>query len=261
MYRSKSYKEREFKDIEKELRDSKIYFDKVGHLPNRIFLCDGDALGASMELLVSTLELINELFPELDRIGIYATAQNMLDKSEADLKKLASLKLNMAYLGLESGNDQILHMIVKRNTREDMILGSKRLIESGFKLSIIAMLGIGGEDLSKEHVKDTASIINAISPHYFSFLTTMALEGTPYFKMVERGRIKPLTCKKLFIEMRDMLKIINPESSILFRANHVSNQYPLGGTLPHDSDNIVNTLEKWISQTPEGTYPPMPSSM
>jgi radical SAM superfamily enzyme YgiQ (UPF0313 family) len=261
MYRSKKYKEREFSEIESELRHAKIYFDLSGSLPKRIFLCDGDALGASMALLISTLELINELFPDLDRVGIYATAQNMLDKSEDDLKKLVSLKLNMAYLGLESGNDQILHMIVKRNTREDMITGSKKLMDSGFKLSIIAMLGIGGEDLSREHVEDTASIINTIAPQYFSFLTTMALEGTPYYKMVERGRIKPLTCKNLFIEMRDMLKVINPDSNILFRANHVSNQYPLGGTLPQDSNDIVKTLDGWIAQTPEGTYPPMPSSM
>lgn len=261
MYRSKKYRERDFNDIEQELRASKLYFDQAGYKPKRIFLCDGDALGASMKLLVETLELINELFPDLDRVGIYATAQNMIDKSEAELKQLAKLKLNMAYLGLESGNDKILHMIVKKNTRTDMILGSQKLMRSGFKLSIIAMLGIGGEDLSEEHVKDTASIIGGISPQYFSFLTTMALKGTPYFTMVERGKIKPLTCKKLFIEMKEMLSLIKPKNNILFRANHVSNQYPLGGTLPNDSDEIIKTLENWITQTPEKTYPPMPTSM
>jgi radical SAM superfamily enzyme YgiQ (UPF0313 family) len=261
MYRSKKYEERPFSEIKKELVESKAYFDETGYTPSRIFLCDGDALGASMELLESTLNLIHELYPNLDRVGIYATAENMLEKSEEDLKKLVSLKLTMAYLGLESGNDKVLHMIVKGNTQEEMIKGSQKLIQSGMKLSVIAMLGIGGEKFSEEHVSDTAKVINSISPHYFSFLTTMSLPGTPYFKMVERGLIKELTSKKMLGEMRDILGLLRPERDILFRANHVSNQYPLGGTLPNDAEMILGTLDHWIDATPENEYPPIPSSM
>lgn len=261
MYRSKKYRERSFEEIKADLLKSKAFFDQAGFYPQRLFLCDGDALGASMELLVPVLELINELFPKLDRVGVYATAQNMLDKSEADLQKLSSLKLNMAYLGLESGNDKILHMIVKRNTRADMINGSKKLIQNGFRLSVIAMLGIGGEKYTQQHITDTASIVSEISPHYFSFLTTVAIPGTPYHRMVERGSLKPLTSKALMLEMRDILDGINPSREILFRANHVSNQYPLGGSLPKDKTDLVKTVHKWMVKTPEGEYPPIPSSM
>jgi len=261
MYRSKKYRERTFSEVKEDLLKSKEYFSKTGYIPKRIFLCDGDALAASMDLLVPTLELINELFPDLDRIAVYATAQNMLDKTEEDLKKLVSLKLNMAYLGLESGCDDILKMIVKRNTRADMVNGSQKLIQSGFKLSIIAMLGIGGEKHSKAHIEDTATIVSEISPHYFSFLTTVAIPGTPYFKMVERGLIKPLTSKMLLVEMRDILDQINPSREILFRANHVSNQFPLGGSLSRDRKTLVKTVHKWMVSTPEGEFPPIPHSM
>jgi radical SAM superfamily enzyme YgiQ (UPF0313 family) len=261
MYRSKKYSERPFSEVERELIAAKKAFQEMGQMPKRIFLCDGDALGASMDLLVPTLELINQLFPDLDRVGIYATAENMLEKTAEQLQKLSSLKLNMAYLGLESGNDKILHMIVKGNNRSDMIEGSRRIMDNGFKLSIIAMLGIGGENLTDQHITDTASIISEISPEYFSFLTTMAIPGTPYHKMVERGNIKPLTTKALFREMREIIAGISPKQNILFRANHVSNQYPLGGVFPKDSASIMATLDGWIAQTPEGIYPPMPSSM
>ena len=261
MYRSKSYSERDFDDIERELVESKLYFDKTGYSPKRIFLCDGDALGAGQVLLVKTLKKINELFPKLERVGVYATAQNMLDKTKEELEELVSLKLNMAYLGLESGNDKILHMIVKKNTQKDMIEGSQKLIDAGFKLSIIAMLGIGGQKLSKEHIRDTAYVVSKISPHYFSFLTTMAIPGTPYHKMVERGSIQPLTCNELFYEMRSIINDIQPSRNILFRANHVSNQFPLGGTLPRDQQSICRVLDEWIESTPKGTFPPMPASM
>ena len=142
-----------------------------------------------------------------------------------------------------------------------MINGSLKLMNSGFTLSIIAMLGIGGEKLSQTHIEETSSILNEICPDYFSFLTTIAIPGTPYFKMVERGMIRPLTSKSLLFEMRDILDRLNPRKDILFRANHVSNQHPLGGTLPKDKKELVKIVHKWMVSTPEGLYPPIPNSM
>lgn len=262
MYRSKQYRVRRLEEILIDLEKAKAFFMKNKYAPKRIFLCDGDALGAPMEVLVPVLEKINEYFPQLDRISIYATAENMLEKTENELELLSSLKLNMAYLGLESGDDKILHMVVKGNTKDDMINGSLKLKKCGFKLSTIAMLGIGGKKFSKDHIRETADVISKTAPEYFSFLTTMALPGTPYYKMVERGNIEMLTTKELFTEMREIIAEINPTiNSILFRANHVSNQYPIGGEIPREKSSLLAVLDKWISQTPEGIYPPMPSSM
>lgn len=261
MYRSKKYKERDFKDISQELRDARDYFRNIGHMPKRIFLCDGDALGASQDLLVQTLKLINELFPNIERIGIYATAQNMLDKSSDELKELVQLKLNMAYLGLESGSDKILKLIVKGNNRADMIEGSLKLKAAGFKLSVIAMLGLGGSKFTQENIKETSSIISTIAPEYFSFLTTIAIPGTPYHRMASRPSFEATTTKELLGEMKSILEGIHPETDIIFRANHVSNQYPLGGVIPRDTPTLVSILKEWISATKEGEYPPIPSSM
>lgn len=81
MYRSKKYSERSISDIKNEIHQLKQFYKEINQSPKRIFLCDGDALGASQELLEETLIAINEAFPKLERVGIYATAQNMLDKS------------------------------------------------------------------------------------------------------------------------------------------------------------------------------------
>lgn len=261
MYRSKKYKERDFSEIQKEIIKYKEFFDTIGQSPRRFFLCDGDALGANQNLLVQTLEELHKNFPNLERVGIYATAQNMLDKTTSELEELVALKLNMAYLGLESGSDKLLKMIVKGNTRAEMIEGSLKIKEAGFKLSVIAMLGLGGEKFHDENIEETSSIISKISPEYFSFLTTMAIPGTPYHRMATRPTFKPSTTKQLLVEMRDILAKIQPQNEILFRANHVSNQYPLGGKLPQDTQKLIQTLDQWIDQTPEGTFPPIPSSM
>ena len=262
MYRSKTYRVRPLKEVISDLEKSHKYFSKYKSFPEKIFLCDGDALGAPMEILEPTLDKINELFPNISRVGIYATAENILEKSEDELKTLASKKLNIAYLGLESGDDKILHMIVKGNTADDMREASLKIKKCGWKLSTIAMLGVGGRKYSKQHVDATAKIITQTAPHYFSFLTTFAVPGTPYYKMVERGLIDPLTSKELLTEMRDILSQASFESNdILFRANHVSNMHPIGGTLPKDRNMIIQQIDQWITSTPDGEYPKVPQQM
>ncbi len=262
MYRSKKYRERTFDEVFKDIQKASKYYLSNGFAPEKIFLCDGDALGASMKLLTQTLDAINTFFPNIKRVGVYATAQNILEKSEAELQLLASKKLTIAYLGLESGDDKILHMIVKGNSAQEMTEASLKIKQTGFQLSTIAMLGVGGQKLSEQHIENTAKILTQTCPDYFSFLTTFAVPGTPYHKMVERGLITPLTSKELFTEMYQIIKRADFSlNSVEFRANHISNMYPLGGKLPEDKTLILATLENWISEMPEGVYPPTPSQM
>tara|TARA_Y100000768_G_scaffold275882_1_gene211453 strand:+ start:18807 stop:19796 length:990 start_codon:yes stop_codon:yes gene_type:complete len=258
MYRSKTYKVRPIQDIKADIAKCA----RAGMQPEKIFLCDGDALGAPMDILEETLDCIHEFFPEVRRIGVYATAENILEKTSEQLKTLAQKKLTMAYLGLESGDDKILHMVVKGNTAQDMIEASLKIKEQGFKLSTIAMLGIGGKKYSEQHIRATAEVLSQTNPEYFSFLTTFAIPGTPYHRMVERGLIEPLTSKELLIEMHDILEQSTFDlNKVIFRANHVSNAKPIGGILPQDKAQILETLKLWIKQTPAGVYPKMPASM
>lgn len=258
MYRSKNYRERSFAEIEADILKVKA----SGIEPEKVFLCDGDALGAPMELLEPVLLLLRETFPDLRRVGIYATAENMLAKSLEELKRLKELGLEIAYLGLESGDDKILHMIVKGNTAAEMIEGSLRLKSAGIKLSTIVMLGVGGQKYSEQHIFETAKVISETCPEFFSFLTTFSVPGTPYHRMVERGLIEPLTSKMLMYEMYRILELSKfDKNQVIFRANHVSNQYPLGGTLPRDKDKLVAMVKKWWQETPEGLFPPRPERM
>ena len=262
MYRSKTYRVRPIEDILNEIEKSAEYFKAIGTTPDKIFLCDGDALGAPMEILIKTLDKLNSLFPSLRRIGIYATAQNILEKSEEELKLLASKNLNIAYLGLESGDDKVLHMIVKGNTAKEMTEASLKIKSCGFKLSTIVMLGVGGKKYTEQHIENTAKIIGATSPQFFSFLTTFSVPGTPYQRMEQRGLIQPLTSKELLNEMYGILSKAKFDSnSVIFRANHVSNMHPLAGVLPRDTSSILSQIETWIQQTPDGIFPERPTHM
>jgi radical SAM superfamily enzyme YgiQ (UPF0313 family) len=258
MYRSKQYRERSLSDIVSDIKKC----EAQGLSPEKVFLCDGDALGAPQELLLGTLQAIKKLLPNTRRVGVYATAENILEKSDAELSELKENGLEIAYLGLESGDDDVLHMIVKGNSAQEMLDASLKIKAAGIRLSTIAMLGVGGKKYSKEHVKNTAKLISATSPHFLSFLTTFAVPGTPYHKMIKRGLIAPLTSYQLLKEMHDIINLSEfPTNRIIFRANHVSNSRPLGGTLPEDKTKILETIRNWLEDTPQDVYPTPPKSM
>lgn len=256
MYRSKKYSVRSIEDISSDIEKVK------DQRPQKIFLCDGDALGAPMEIIRLSLIKIRQTFGEAVRVGIYATSKNILEKTEGQLIELQGLGLRMAYLGMESGSDKVLHMIVKGNTAEDMYLASQKIQNCGWQISTMAMLGVGGRKFSKEHIEETARIISAAPPNFLSFLTTMALPNTPYKTMVDRKSIEMLSSRELLIEMKEILQKISPinRKRIIFRANHVSNMMPLGGILPGDTKKLCDIIDGWIAQTPKDVFPPMPTS-
>lgn len=258
MYRSKNFRVRKLDEILKDIEICK----SSEQVPEKIFLCDGDALGAPMEILEPTLMALKKAFPQVRSIGIYATAENILQKSKSDLLRLNELGLSIAYLGLESGDNKILHMVVKGNTSEEMIEASLKIKSCHIKLSTIVMLGIGGKKHSDNHQKETAKVLSQTCPHYLSFLTTFAVPGTPYAKMVERELIMPLTTKELFKEMHHIISSTSfSDNRVIFRANHVSNQFPIGGTLPKDQKVLSAFLEQAYQECPEGIYPTAPNQM
>ncbi|MBT3984211.1 MAG: radical SAM protein [Bacteriovoracaceae bacterium] len=255
MYADKVYRERSISEISSDIKKAKWYSDQTNMTPQKIFLCDGDALGSSMELLTQVLDEIGEYFPDVRRIGIYATAENILKKTDDELKLLVSKKLSIAYLGMESGNDQVLKLVVKGNTSSDMVDAGQKVRAAGFKLSVIAMLGLGGTKFSEAHCTDTAKAISKMSPEYFSFLTTTPIPGTPYARMSERDSWQKLSDRELLLEMRDIISQINPQKGrIIFRANHVSNLHQLAGILPQDKPVLLANLDHWISECPRDRF-------
>lgn len=249
MYRTKKFKVRSFEEICEDIDKAKTFYQNYGNMPRRVFLCDGDALACSTSLLFKITEYLKKHYSGLERIGIYATARNILQKSATELKELAENKLSIAYLGLESGCDHILKLVNKGNTCQDMINSARKIKEAGWKLSVIAMLGLGGKEYSGEHCYQTARAVSEMTPDFFSFLTTTVVDGTPYHKLIEQGKLNFLGQKELLMEMHTILANIQSKNprKIIFRANHISNPWPLGGILPEDKNKLLAIISNWIN--------------
>lgn len=257
MYRSKTFRVRSNAEVDSDIDKASAYFKKVGLFPEKVFFIDGDALCAPTDTLLNACKRLNNTLPGLKQISLYATVKNVLEKSPEELKKMAENRLSLAYIGLESGCDTVLKKVAKGNTGDEVTLACLKLKEAGWKTSLIAMLGLGGREHSATHCEETSRIVCASRPDFFSFLSTTAVPGTPYFNQIKKGVFTPLSYKELLIEMRNILGGLKglKDATTIFRANHVSNHFPLSGTLPQDVDKLLEVVNHWISSCPDDVFP------
>jgi radical SAM superfamily enzyme YgiQ (UPF0313 family) len=238
MYKEKKFRIRDLKDIIEDLEQAKLAYGVV----KKVFLADGDALVLETSKLKLILSKIRELFPECERVGIYATPKDILRKSLEELRQLKDFGIGIVYLGIESGSDDILKSINKGVTVSEMIMAGARIKESGIKLSTTLISGIGGREKISEHAIESAKVISAIDPDYVGILTLMVENGTPIYEEVKKGTFNLLTPEEVMLEIREFLQNIEVTNCI-FRSNHASNYMALSGTLPQDQNRLVQDID------------------
>ena len=214
----------------------------------RVFLADGNALVLSTERLVGILDALNSGFPLLRRVGIYANARDILQKSDSDLAMLQQKKLQIVYMGLESGSDEVLHRIDKGTTAAQMVQAVQKASRAGIRASVIALLGLGGVELSRQHAEETGRVVSAMDPHYLSMLTLMLVPGTKLYRQWQSGEFQLMGPEELLGELRQVVTHLNGLTRCIFRTNHASNYLPLAGTLSRDKIRLLATLDQALAQ-------------
>lgn len=214
----------------------------------RVFLCDGNAMVLDMARLSDVLDALNAAFPLLRRISIYANARDLLAKSQDELTTLRQKGLELIYLGLESGCDEVLRRVDKGSTAAEMVAGVTRAKSAGMRVSVIALLGLGGAELSDQHADGTAQVVNAMDPHYLSMLTLMLVPGTPLHRQWQSGDFQLPEPETLLGELRRVIAGTEALSRCVFRTNHASNYVPLAGTLSRDKERLLATLDSALGR-------------
>ena len=247
MYRTKEYFERPWAEIKAEID----VVAKSQRETKKIFLADGDALNLPTKKLVQVLDYLNEKFPNITRISCYAMPKNLIQKSSDELTLLHKKGLNMLYVGIETGQDIILKKITKGATSKSIIEACTKAKKSGFIISCMIILGIGGKKYSMQHIKATAKVVSEVSPNFLAALTLILEDGVYGEFMQKFGEPFELLDDSLILEELEILvSSVTPASSIVFRANHASNLYSIGGNLPEDRDKIIKVVRN-LKEHPE----------
>ncbi len=212
----------------------------------RIFLQDGDALVYPFPKLREVLQYLNEKLPLLERIGTYATPQDILRRSVDELKELKRLKLGIFYTGLETGDDELLQKIGKGVNSDQVIEAGKKVKDAGVVFSVTVILGLGGIEESKRHVLETARAVTEIDPNYVGALTLTLVPGTPLYEQWERNEFHPLSPFQSLEELK--LIIENSDfTNCFFSSMHASNYISVRGNLPQDKERMLRQLQKVLA--------------
>jgi len=243
-YLDKPFQVRPAAEVLEDIRRAGSYVPDT----RRVFLADGNALVLSNRRLLPILDALGEAFPKLERVAIYGNAQDILRKSEGELKELLDRKLSIIYLGLESGNDEVLRRAKKGATAAEMIQAVRKAQGAGLTVSVIAVLGLGGLDLWQEHAVDTGRAVSAMDPAYFSLLSLMVVPGTELHRLVTAGEFVVPEPLEMLKEMRVIIEHVEGVSHCVFRTNHASNYLPLAGTLPRDKERLLLTIDRALAE-------------
>jgi radical SAM superfamily enzyme YgiQ (UPF0313 family) len=203
----------------------------------RVFLADGDALVYPFDGLVEILDALSAAFPNLTRVGSYASPNSLTTKSPEQLVLLREKRLRILYFGLESGDDQTLLRISKGFTADAMALQALKARAAGIRLSVTAILGLAGRGLSLIHARETAAWVNRVNPEYFSLLTLFHRHNDDFVSGLDQ-----CTHRELMHEARELLLHLHPARTIL-RSNHVSNFLNLAGSYPRDRERLISDVD------------------
>jgi len=248
MYTSKQFKARSEVDVFKEIDAFVPYAEGI----RRIFLADGDPLVLSTDRLLRILNKLNQTFPNLQRVSTYASPSNLARKPSKDLKALYDAGLTLLYVGIESGDSEVLEAIEKGETYETTIDGLNKSKAVGMNSSVMIINGVGGKRMSKQHAVNSAKVLNETQPKYASTLVLTPHKGLDHYKSRFIGDFEPLEKHELFHEMKTFISELELKETI-FRSDHASNYLVLKGTLGKDKQKFLNQIELALNH-PELAY-------
>lgn len=203
----------------------------------------------STRRLLAILARINRHFPDVNRISVYCLPRNVTNKSIDELKELKDAGLGLAYVGAESGDDQLLQLIQKGETFGSTVDGLQKLQQAGIKTSVMILNGLGGDLYTQQHAVNSARLANESQPNYLATLVLSFPLGKDRFLQHFADDFHLLDQPGLFKEMQQFIEHTELKSTI-FRSDHASNYLVLKGVLGRDKQRLLDRLRLAIS-TPD----------
>jgi len=247
MYKDKKYRVRQIAEIMEDIAMAK---DQYGDL-EKAFLCDGDAIALDTDMLLAIVKKLYSTFPSLRHVGSYVGPQSTLSKSMEELKELRAAGLTKAYIGVETGDDELLKKVKKGVGYGQMLEAGRNLVAADINLSAMVLLGLAGRGgASRRHALATAKICNEMKPQYLAALTVTPVPGTVLYKQLQQGSFELLDPFETLEEMKQIFENITADN-LKFVGTHASNYLPISGTLQRDKDKMIKMVDDVLKSRDE----------
>ncbi|MDY6951696.1 MAG: radical SAM protein [Thermodesulfobacteriota bacterium] len=211
-----------------------------------MFLPAGNTIAMKTDDLAEVCMFARKTFPSLERITVYGSSQFIHKKGPARLEQLWKAGLKRIHVGLESGDDMILKRIRKGTHAQEQIEAGRWVLAAGMELSLYVILGIGGQERTGEHARQTARVINDIAPTFVRLRTFVPKINTPLLEEVREGRFEMLTPHGVLEETRQILEGLSIQT--MLASDHYTNYINLCGNLPEDKRKLLKEIATALAQ-------------
>ncbi len=234
-------------EIEADIKEIPKYFGA----PRRIFLQSADAFAASYDTLMKTAALIHKYVPSVETIGGYARIDNFIDKSVDELRKLRDVGFANPYIGVESGDDEILRRVHKgydsKIAREQL----EKLTAAGLPIITNFLNGLGGKNYGLSHAQKTAQLYDGINISMIEVSSLTLVSKTPLYYQKLKNKFEEACEVERLKEMQEFLRCLTNET--IFLSDHVSMPFFVRAEFPKQRDELIAGIQKIIDDVGEET--------
>ena len=209
-----------------------------------VFLGDSDPILIETSDLEEIIMRLYETFPKLKRVTSYARAVTLWSKRR-DLERLKGAGLKRVHVGLETGSNYLLKYHQKGINKNRMVQSGKKTKEARIELSYYVLLGLGGRDYSKEHIKETIKVLNEVKPEFVRFRKLWIHSWCDLAKEKEKGNFKEQIPEGTVYELKEILRRINFKTTI--ESIHANNYVQLHGKIPEQKQEMLDKIDNFLS--------------
>ncbi len=221
MYKRVRFQVRGVEEVKEDILKAREWYMAVyGRPPRTAFIGDSDTLIIRSSDFAEVLRFLRKIVPTVARVTSYARAKTIYRKRLEHLVELREAELSRLHMGLESGSREVLARVSKGATPQEMIEAAAKAKEAGFEVSEYVMIGLGGRELSGEHVEETARVLDEINPQFMRFRTLASLPGTQVYEWYMNGEFQLLTPHEALREALGIVERLKVDSVVCF--DHVS---------------------------------------
>lgn len=214
----------------------------------RVYLLSGDPFCLSFERLEQICGWLNEYFPNLESISMFATVNSVKRKSDEELKALRNMKVTLLYMGIESGDPEAVAFAGKGHTVDDAYEQLGRLADAniGYVSAYIAGLLGDGEEKGLRNAERSARFFSARPPVLLGVTALSIWDNTEIGRMRAAGWFTPASELQILEETHELLKGITVP--MYFSNAHVGNLVAVSGRIPEDKNRMLATLTQGIEE-------------
>ena len=214
------------------------------------FLQDANSLIMRTGELAEVIRFLKATLPSIDRITSYGRSKTAAKKRPEELTELREAGLSRLHIGLESGYDPLLEYMDKGVTAAGHIAGGRRIVESGISLCEYVVLGLGGQEMWREHATETARVLNEIEPDFIRVRTLAINNRMPLHDEIKNGKFIRTTDEKMLEEERLLIEHLDCHSN--FVSDHITNLLQeIEGKLPQDKDKMLAAIDRFLALSAE----------